>query len=112
MPAMTGPFTLRGPTGGMIIIALVVSVIATLVLVLAAVRRDPGGRLGRRSGVALAAAMLCNGIGRIWPVLSLLRWAVLPLQGLAIVGACIVVTRRRPVSATAGASHVTDLGCR
>ncbi len=92
---MSGGTELHGPAGLAIALLLALSLIATFLLIGAALRRDPRGGLARLAAVGFAAAIVRNWVGHVWSALQLLLWACVPLDALAIVIASIALHHTR-----------------
>ena len=92
---MSGGTELHGPAGLAIALLLALSLIATFLLIGAAIRLDPRGGLARLAAVGFAAAIVFNWVGHVWSALQLLLWACVPLDALAIVIASIALHHTR-----------------
>ncbi len=86
-----------GPLGATVILLMTLSVLGSLWLAVAAARRQPRHRLAAVPVVVLAAATVSTGAAHLWPSLAPLLWAVIPLQVLPTVLACLVLFKDRHI---------------
>jgi hypothetical protein len=86
---------LHGPLGGLLILALIASFIATVALAAAAHRTGSDRRLAQMSWQAIAAAITFNAVPNLWSALWMLWWAAIPLQALSTACSITVMCRER-----------------
>jgi len=90
-----GGIELHEPAGLAIAFVVTLSLIATFLLIGAALRQARRSWMARLAAISFAAACVCNWSGHMWSTLRPALWACIPLQALAIVTALIALLRAR-----------------